>query len=211
MAKKRKWYVVWKGTKTGIFDTWDECKLLVNGVEGAAYKSFESKAEAEAAFGQGKPTYSTKASSSPKAKQGKLLRSNIIWESISVDAACSGNPGLMEYRGVHTKTGEQLFHQGPFKYATNNIGEFLALIHGIAYLQKLGKHNTVIYSDSRTAQAWLRNRKMKSELVRNTANQEVWVLVDRAVAWMEVNQWQNPILKWETEAWGEIPADFGRK
>jgi ribonuclease HI len=128
-----------------------------------------------------------------------------------VDAACSGNPGLMEYQGVNTKTKEILFHQGPFKHATNNVGEFLALIHGIAYLQKLGRHDMPIYSDSRTAIAWLRNRKMKSELERLPKNQEVWGLIDRAVTWMETNKWTNPIYKWETEIWGEIPADFGRK
>lgn len=205
---KRKWYVVWKGVKTGIFDTWDECKVLVNGVEGAQYKSYESKAEAEAAYVKGYQRPSASAIKKPATSKSK---SAIIWDSISVDAACSGNPGIMEYRGVHTRTGEEIFRQGPFKHATNNVGEFLALIHGLAYLQRVNRPDLPIYSDSRTAQAWVRNRKMKSELERLPKNKEVWELIDRAVLWLESNTWKNPIIKWETEDWGEIPADFGRK
>jgi ribonuclease HI len=212
MAKpKKKWYVVWRGIKTGIFETWDECKAQVHGVEGAQYKSFESLKEAKSEFERGKPNYTGTPGAKTKVMQPKLINAPIIWDSISVDAACSGNPGLMEYQGVHTKTKELLFHQGPYKHATNNVGEFLALVHGLAYLQKIGRNDVPIYSDSRTAQAWVRNRKMKSELERIPKNQEVWVLIDRAVLWMETHKWTNPILKWETETWGEIPADFGRK
>jgi ribonuclease HI len=48
-------------------------------------------------------------------------------------------------------------------------------------------------------------------LQRNKKNEELFNLVDRALNWIKVNQWPNKILKWETEHWGEIPADFGRK
>ncbi len=211
MAKsKQKYYVVWQGRNTGIFSTWDDCKAQVYGVEGAQYKSFESRAEADKAWKAGwQPP--KRAASGARSVQSKLIKTEIIWDSICVDAACSGNPGVMEYQGVHTRTRERLFHQGPFEHATNNIGEFLALIHGLAFLQKQGLTHMPIYSDSRTAQSWVRNRKMKSELERIPLNEPVWELIDRAVLWMERNTWQNPIIKWETELWGEIPADFGRK
>lgn len=42
----------------------------------------------------------------------------------------------MEYRGVDTKTRKQIFIQGPFEEGTNNIGEFLAIVHGLALLKK---------------------------------------------------------------------------
>lgn len=42
-------------------------------------------------------------------------------------------------------------------------------------------------------------------------NKSVFDLIERAEAWLNANTWQNPILKWDTENWGEIPADFGRK
>ena len=42
-----------------------------------------------------------------------------IKESIAVDAACSGNPGKMEYRGVYVADGRELFHIGPFEEGTN--------------------------------------------------------------------------------------------
>jgi ribonuclease HI len=35
--------------------------------------------------------------------------------------------------------------------------------------------------------------------------------MERAEKWLLSNEFSNEILKWETKAWGEIPADFGRK
>ncbi|MPM99650.1 Ribonuclease H [bioreactor metagenome] len=133
-----------------------------------------------------------------------------VTESLSVDAACSGNPGNMEYRGVYTKTGEQVFHQGPFPEGTNNIGEFLALVHGIALLKQKNL-SMPIYTDSRTAMAWVKKKKAKTELERTARNEHLFDLIDRAEKWLVENEYSTEILKWHTEAWGEIPADFGRK
>ena len=140
-----------------------------------------------------------------------VSRSKIIQDSLSVDAACSGNPGQMEYQGVYTKTKDPIFHQGPFPEGTNNVGEFLAIVHGLAYLKKEGRLTTPIYSDSKTAQAWVRNRKAKTNLAQTPRNKPIFDLIDRAEKWLQTNTYQNPILKWDTENWGEIPADFGRK
>lgn len=213
-AKKTKFYVVWEGRQKGIFNTWDECKAQVHGLEGAKYKSFESKAEAEAAFK--KDFWKAVNKSAITAKSSPVSQKNISagpqWEhSICTDAACSGNPGDMEYRCVETKTGRQLFHQGPFEEGTNNIGEFLGLVHALAYLKKMGDETSTIYTDSKTAIAWVRNRKPKTTLARTKKNEKIHELLDRAVVWLEGNTWKNPIVKWETEEWGEIPADFGRK
>jgi ribonuclease HI len=213
-AKKQKYYVVWEGKKPGIYDNWDECKAQVDGVEKSKYKSFESRAEAESAFKKDYWSSVNKAAVAAKKSPAaqKVRAAGPQWEhSICTDAACAGNPGDMEYRCVVTKTGEQLFHQGPFPEGTNNIGEFLGLVHALAMLKKTGDSTSTIYTDSETAIAWVRNRKHKSTLERTNRNQKVFELLDRAVAWVETNDWKNPILKWETKVWGEIPADFGRK
>ena len=133
-----------------------------------------------------------------------------IGDSISVDAACSGNPGTMEYRGVDTLSGAELFRQGPFKHATVNIGEFLAIVHGLAYLAERNQ-DFPVYTDSRTAMKWVRDKKIKTSLKRKAVNEKLFKLVDRAIFWLENNEYSNKIIKWETAAWGEIPADFGRK
>ena len=117
----------------------------------------------------------------------------------------------MEYRGVDTKTQDQIFLVGPFKKGTNNVGEFLALVHGLAYLQQVGKHTMPIYSDSRTAMAWVRNKKTKTNLKRSAVNDKLFQLIERGEKWLKTNKYDNPILKWNTVEWGEIPADFGRK
>jgi ribonuclease HI len=209
MAKKQKFYVVWQGAKPGIYDSWEQCQRQIMGYPQAKYKSFESRAEAEAAFKGNFANYYSKPSKDAGVQKARPSRSSIIWDSISVDAACSGNPGVMEYQGVDTKTKAQFFHQ-KFQLGTNNIGEFLAIVHALAMFEKQGK-DTPIYTDSRNAMIWVKNKKCKTMLERNARTEELYQLIERAEKWLKTHTWKNRILKWETEAWGEIPADFGRK
>jgi ribonuclease HI len=211
MAKKQKYYVVWVGAKPGIYTSWDDAKAQVMGFPTAKYKSFDTLKEAEEAFKKSHSQYYNFNQKEEKGKPQNVDNQKIIHESLSVDAACSGNPGDMEYRGVYTRTGKQIFHQGPFKEGTNNVGEFLALVHALALLKREGKTTTPIYTDSRTAMAWVRNKKVKTELKETPQNEKIFDLIDRALAWLNNNTYENPIIKWETEVWGEIPADFGRK
>jgi len=192
---KEKYYVIRKGRKTGIFNTWDECKEQVEGFKGAQHKSFNSRALAEQWF---------------KSKKESKLIGDPILESISVDAACSGNPGDLEYRGVYTKTRKELFRQGPFSEGTNNIGEFLAIVYALVYLKK--KNSKIpIYSDSNVAILWVKSKEIRTRLKRNKKNRKLFESLERAKDRLNENKYENEILKWETEAWGEIPADFGRK
>lgn len=137
------------------------------------------------------------------------LPMEVTADAIAVDAACSGNPGPMEYRGVYLKTGKEIFHFGPVK-GTNNIGEFLAIVHALALLQQKGIKMTV-YSDSKTAQCWVRQKKVKTTLKRTQETEKLFQLIERAENWLRTHSYATPILKWETEKWGEVPADFGRK
>lgn len=215
MAKKQKYYVVWEGKQPGIYRTWGECQSNIHGYPAAKYKAFDSLAEAEYAYARNYTTFyksgSNVNSSEIKTKTTNKTAKTIISNSISVDAACSGNPGIMEYRGVKTATGQQIFHQGPFKDGTNNIGEFLALVHALAMLHKAGDQNTPIYSDSKTALSWVKHKKAKTTLEPTNHNAILFDLISRAENWLHSNTFKNPIIKWETDVWGEIPADFGRK
>lgn len=208
MAQKLKFYVIWSGYKTGIFDNWPETEKNIKGYPNAQYKAFESK---EAAFHASKKNYW--ASIGPKktpASKGLKSDQSCILPSISVDAACAGNPGILEYQGVLTATKEVLFSRGPFPQGTVNLGEFLAIVHGLAYLKK-NNSTLPLYSDSKTAIAWVRNKAIKTTLTRNEKNQELFQWVDQAIDWLKKNTIETKILKWETEIWGENPADYGRK
>ena len=211
MAKSKKYYVVWVGARPGVYENWNDCKAQITAYPGAKYKSFPTQSEAVKAFRGQADTYVGK--NAPLRKKVKTPPSDntIIWESLSVDAACSGNPGIMEYQGVHTQTKEVFFRMGPYRDSTNNIGEFLALIHGLALLKKHNKPHHVIYTDSRTALSWIRNKKVKTTLTRSRENSEVFDMVERGVQWLKDNAITNPLIKWDTKNWGEIPADFGRK
>ncbi len=241
MSKKQKYYVVWDGASQGVFCSWEACTEAVHGFPNARYKSFKSLEEAEDAFEMGAEAYLemekasvpeaakgdgkaagnvSQASKTPAAsdeKQGEdapVLRwarcKGVIMDSIAVDAACSGNPGMMEYRGVYLKNGREIFHYGPV-YGTNNIGEFLALVHGLALLKQKGLHQMPVYSDSVNAQIWVRQRRCKTTLARNERTAELFQMIERAEKWLRENAFSTPIIKWRTEEWGEIPADFGRK
>ncbi len=127
----------------------------------------------------------------------------------AVDAACSGNPGPMEYRCVDLATGAQVFHYGPL-YGTNNIGEFLAIVHALAQMEKQGIRKAV-YSDSYNAILWVRKRQCKTKLERTPRTEQLFSIIARAERWLNTHAYSTPIIKWETKKWGEVPADFGRK
>lgn len=205
MQQNKKYYVVWAGHSTGVFDSWEECKLQTENFPGARYKGFSSKTQAIEAY-RGNPEdymalYRGIAARKPGIRPG----------SIAVDAACSRNPGPVEYQGVDITTGTRLFHVGPLADGTNNIGEFLAIVHALAWLDKINRPDIAIYSDSLTAQAWVRNKKAKTTITPTAENEKIRQLITRAEAWLATHTPKNPIYKWDTDNWGEIPADFGRK
>ncbi|TPV34831.1 ribonuclease H [Paucihalobacter ruber] len=210
--KKKKYYTVWKGHHPGIFENWDDCKAQIKNFEGAQYKSFETFEAAKQALKGNYFDYISKKgafkSELSQTQIEKIGQPNL--NSIAVDAASSGNPGKMEYQGVDTQTKKLIFHQGPFEEGTNNIGEFLAIVHALALLKKQNSQK-IIYTDSKTAISWVKKKMCNTKLERNAKNQKLFELVDRAVNWLKTNSYTTPIVKWETKAWGEIPADFGRK
>lgn len=221
---KHKYYVVWKGRTPGVYDNWEACKEEVQGFQGALYKGFPDKESAEAAYEQGYE----KVRGEGLEVRGKKppLTSHLIPLTspiIAVDAACSGNPGKMEYQGKFVDfrmvppMAITLFKSPVFENGTNNIGEFLAIVHALAW-QKQKRTQFPIYSDSVNAQKWVREKNCKTKLQPNDKNTYLFELIERAEIWLcENDEWLKenaltiPVLKWKTEDWGEIPADFGRK
>lgn len=209
----RKFYVVWEGRAPGIYDSWEEAKDQIQGFPGAKYKAFPTQEEATTAF-RGDPKDQLYALRAIAKHDNPTVNyeafPEIRMDAMAVDAACSGNPGVMEYRGVWVATGEEIFHFGPVPKGTNNIGEFLALVHALALCKQKG-WSMPIYSDSVLAQGWIKKRMPKTTLPLTPETQKLHQLLARGTNWLKENTWTNPILKWDTEKWGEIPADFGRK
>lgn len=207
---QQKFYVVWQGHKPGIYDSWEACKAAVSGYKNATYKSFPDRQSAVKAFGESYELHKGKKIKRKLTKEEAARIGLFNPNSIAVDAASSGNPGKMEYRGVDTLTRKELFHMGPFEKATNNIGEFLAIVHGLALLQQK-KSNRILYTDSRTAISWVKRKKCNTKLKPSAQNKALFELIGRAEKWLQQHDYTTPVVKWETAAWGEIPADFGRK
>ncbi len=209
--KKNNFFVVWDGLEPGIYSTWEECKRQTHQYPEAKYKAFPTMAAAREAFLSPYWDFVGKNAKAKLPTEEQIQKVGLpIQESIAVDAACSGNPGKMEYKGVYVKTGEVLFQQGPFGEGTNNVGEFLAIVHGLAFLKQRGSE-LPLYTDSRTAMAWIKAKKTKTLLEETSANKPIFELLKRAENWLATQSYTTQILKWETEVWGEIPADFGRK
>lgn len=206
--KKPMYYVVWRGVRPGIYTSWDEARKQLTGVAKPQYKSFGSKDLARKAFLEGPDNYMGRSFKGTRdlteEEKKRIGEPNMM--SISVDAACNGKTGEFEYQGVITDSGTQLFHAGPYQDGTNNVGEFLALVHALAYLKK-ERSDIPIYSDSRISMGWVKKGRANSTAKHPKTVQ----LIKRAEKWLAENEWKNPILKWETKAWGDIPADFNRK
>lgn len=211
--------MVWEGRSPGVYEDWEDAREQVENFPGAKYKGFPSQEEAVAAFrrylaGNDAPLGEilVNASSGDRHTEKRDYKDfpEIDVDGWAVDASCLGNPGVMEYRGVDLRTGEELFRVGPFEDATNNIGEFLAIVHALALQYKTGSRHT-IYSDSATGMSWVRNRRIKTTLQRTERNEKLFELMARGLDWISTHQWDTRVLKWQTELWGEIPADFGRK
>ena len=206
---KNKYYVVWRGGRPGVYDSWEACKKEIIGSKGALYKGFPDLQSAEEAYQMGYEAYK-KANPSKKQEVIVPFDEKPVTQAIAVDAACAGNPGKMEYRGVFVETKTEVFHSPVYENGTNNIGEFLAIVHALSWQKKYGLHYP-IYSDSVNAQLWIRQKKCKTKLQPNDKNAVLFDLIQRAEKWLAENAIEVPIMKWHTESWGEIPADFGRK
>lgn len=216
-----KYYVVWKGRQPGVYDNLDDAMEQVDNFPGASFKSFNSPQEAAEAFRKAEMRSdrddignlllnSSRANIPSAGKPDYFSFPEIDLNAWAVDASCLGNPGTMEYRGVELMTGRELFRVGPFQKSTNNIGEFLAIVHAMALMLQRGENHT-IYSDSVTGMAWVRNRKVKTQLSRSPENEKSFQMMERALSWLNSHSFRPKILKWQTELWGEVPADFGRK
>lgn len=205
---KPKWYVVWVGRTPGIYETWEECKIEVEGFPETRYKGFPNQSVAEAAFKEGPDKY--------WGKKGLAYKSDMKYpdevqkDSIAVDVACKGPHGPIEYRGIDLKTRKIIFEKGPFRFGTNNIGEFLAIVEALRGIDKTSTHKT-IYSDSQVAIGWVRNKACNTSLERTDGTKDILAMVEDAVRWLRENRYSCQIQKWKTEEWGEIPADYGRK
>ncbi|GAB1472129.1 ribonuclease H family protein [Chloroflexota bacterium] len=206
---RRKYYVVWKGRKTGIFSTWAECEKQVKGFVGAQFKAFAGESEAESAYLAKYEDYIGKSSTSGGTWREASVKP--LLPSVCVDAACSGSPGRLEYRGINTETGEQIFHAGPYSDGTNNVGEFLAIVHALTWQEKHNLH-LPIYSDSENAILWVRAGQCRTKLKHTAKNAILFAIIRSAENWLAENELpENRVLKWKTNLWGENPADFGRK
>lgn len=200
-----KYYVIRQGKKTWIFTSRDECKGYVQGYVDAKYKSFKTQQEAEKAY---KESYKLYYKSKPKDRR-KIEDIPFEKNSIAVDAACSWNPWVLEYKGVDLISGKILFHQ-KFSLGTNNIGEFLAIVHGLKYIKE-HKSNKALYSDSKHAISWITQKKCKTRLEKSAKTKKMFEVIASAEARLEKNKYTTQILKRPTSERWEIPADFGRK
>lgn len=215
-----KFYVVFKGFNPGVYDNWEEVREQTEGFPGAMFKGFTTSEAATEAYRNYTGTEDREelarlilnATKNVENGSDGNLKENpeIDMDAWAVDASCLGNPGRMEYRGVNLRTGEVVFHRGPYEDATNNIGEYLALVHAMALMTKNNDYHN-IYSDSKTAISWWRNRRVKTQLKQTPRNAKVFELLARASVWVNTHTFPMKVMKWQTEKWGEIPADFGRK
>jgi len=135
----KKFYVVWAGRKTGVFTDWPTTHGYVDKFPGAKFKSFNSHAEADAAFRAGKPAFvrpRPKAADSSTASRSRVHTATTGLQ-IYCDGACEPNPGnagsgIAVYREGKL---EQLWYGLYNPNGTNNTAELNALHHALLIAQ----------------------------------------------------------------------------
>lgn len=126
-------------------------------------------------------------------------------EGIAVDAAHSMKNGVTEYQAIDLKTGERLFYKN-LGNQTTNIGEFLGLMETIKYVIENDFQPRIVYTDSMTAITWFRNKKTASKKRHSDLQRsEIFLKV------MDMDVSTIDVIHWDTNNWGENPADFGNK
>ncbi len=221
MAKNNKFYVVWNGHNPGVYDNWEDCLEQVKNYPNPLYKSFPTPEAAAMAYREGIRSSESNDLAGLINGAGNHRHSvrpnadyfdnpEVDLKAWAVDAACTGNPGPVEYRGVELMSGKEIFRIGPLEGGSNNLGEFLAIVHALALMDKMGV-SYPIYSDSVSGMAWVRNKVIKTTIKETPQNAKLFELLRRAIHWLNTHSYKSRIMKWDTPRWGEIPADFGRK
>ena len=191
----------------GVYDSWVRCQSALRGVSGTSFAGFKNVAEANEALRCG-----SLAEYRARAATRKPWIGHVQLPCIVVDAACSGAPGPVEYRGVVIPEMYEAFRRGPYHQGTNNIGEFLAIVAGLRWLENTSL-DFPLYSDSAVAIGWVTGRGEcnthqvpGAELRDAIAAAERWLMLPSSRALAE-----SRVRKWDTRELGEIPADYGRK
>ena len=201
MAEKKR-YVVRNWKETWIFEDWTSVQPIVSWFSWAKFKWFSSRSEAEQAFQNWPDEYYQ-----PKKKWNEKDLP-FVKKSIAVDAACSSATGVMEYKGIDLVSEKEIFNFS-FPEGTNNIWEFLAIVHGLSWLKTEKKDDYSLYSDSRNAIGRVKEKRCKTNFVPK--DEKLMEIIKRAENWLKTNSYTTEILKRDTENRWEIPADFWRK
>jgi ribonuclease HI len=170
----KKFYVVWKGAKTGVFSSWPETKALIDGRSDAQYMGFESLEAAEQAFQASytkalmnrslakngssasttKTTPSATSRSSTTKKPSVAPSAKLIADiNIYCDGACSPNPGKSGTgMAVYQQTTlTELWYGLHQANGTNNTAELNGLLEAFKYAKPYIEQNkqVQVLSDSK--------------------------------------------------------------
>lgn len=212
--KRSKFYTVFRGFVPGVYETWEECQASTKGFSGASFASFKTRAEAEHALSVG--DLKKWREMEETLKKDRWMHSDVLKDGpcLVVDAACSGFPGPVEFRGVLLPSSAEAFRCGPFRNGSNNIGEFLAIVTGMRWLNERSLA-IPIYSDSKCAIGWVTHRGVcNTSMDKADQSAEIRSELARAESWLRgpfAHKYIKLLRKWDTEELGEIPADFDRK
>lgn len=125
-------YAIAKGKKTGVFTSWNECKIYIEGFDNPVYKKFETIEEATEFIDD--------------------YMNNIY---VYTDGACLNN-GMKEAKagiGIYFSKDNpnNVSKELNGEYLTNNIAELKAIIEAISIIKSIDKPNKIIITDSEYA------------------------------------------------------------
>jgi len=146
----------------------------------------------------------------PKPEDGIVVDASClpVRDSIPTDGYFHG---VVEWQAVDLVSGQTIHASRPYEYGNINLAEFIAIVDALSLLHANGNTSTPVYSDSLTAIAWVKNRKMKTRHPRTGNAYRIMGLADASMDWLLDTKPMNPVRFWDNVLWGENPADYGRK
>ena len=170
-----KYYAVRTGKKPGIYLSWDACKAMVHGYPGAVYKSFQTRAEAEAFLNAGAGAVANAASGTAAAGGGSgktavagSITNNVVHSADKqglpetyafVDGSYNAATGVYGYGGFLVHDGGKEVLQGagdePEMASMRNVaGEVLGSMAAVEKAVELGLTELTVYYDYMGIEMW---------------------------------------------------------
>jgi len=197
------YYVVWQGHAPGIYQKWPDCRKQIENYPEPRYKKFESLDEANHAYRKGIEHYRKRKSGPQKmSRRAPKFRR----DSLLVHTKVQGES--MQINATYLKNNQKIFFVD-FQRGNPEIGQFLATVKALKLLRKRSPTMPVYVPSLKVLNAinhkFLYDPYLGQRHIHDPWHEKLRECMFAAINWLKRNDYQNPVLHWNSTYWGEPP------